>query len=110
MLDLAAAPGGKTLQMAAMMQDRGRIAAVEAVRTRMFKLQANLRRHGPTIVKTYLTDGRTVGRKTPERFDRVLLDSPCSSEARFQRADPGSWRHWSLCKLTKRTSLPSRRR
>jgi NOL1/NOP2/sun family putative RNA methylase len=98
-LDLAAAPGSKTLQMAAMMQNRGRIAAVDVVRTRMFKLRANLRRAGVTIAKTYLTDGRTVGRKTPERFDRVLLDAPCSSEARFRQRDPGSWRHWGLRKI-----------
>jgi NOL1/NOP2/sun family putative RNA methylase len=98
-LDLAAAPGGKTLQMAAMMRNQGQIAAVEVVRARMFKLQAALGRYGATIVKTYLTDGRTVGRKTPERFDRALLDAPCSAEARFDRRDPGSWRRWSLRKI-----------
>ncbi len=98
-LDLAAAPGSKTLQMAAMMQNQGQIAAVEVVRTRMFRLQANLRRHGATVVRTYLTDGRTVGKKTPERFDRVLLDAPCSTEARFDRRDPSSWKHWSLRKI-----------
>lgn len=98
-LDLAAAPGSKTLQMAAMMQNQGQIAAVEVVKARMFILDDNLRRHGVTIVRTYLTDGRTVGRKTPERFDRVLLDAPCSGEARFDRRDPGSWQYWSLRKI-----------
>jgi 16S rRNA (cytosine1407-C5)-methyltransferase len=98
-LDLAAAPGGKTLQMAAMMQNQGEIAAVEPIRKRMYKLRANLRQHGVTIVKTFLTDGRSVGRKTPERFDRVLLDAPCSGEARFDQRDPSSWRNWGPRKI-----------
>ncbi len=98
-LDLAAAPGGKTLQMAAMMNNQGQISAVESVKGRFFKLQANLARHGATLVKSYLMDGRAVGRKVPERFDRVLLDAPCSSEARFRTDDPGSWSHWNLNKV-----------
>ena len=49
-LDLAAAPGGKTLQMAALMHNQGEIAAVEVIRSRMYRLRANLRRHGATIL------------------------------------------------------------
>ena len=98
-LDLAAAPGGKTTQLAQQMQNVGVLSAVESVRNRMFKLQANLKRCHVKIAKTYLTDGRTVGQKTPERFDRVLLDAPCSSEARFQVSDPASWSTWSLRKI-----------
>ena len=98
-LDLAAAPGGKTTQLAQQMRNAGVLSAVESVRSRMYKLQANLKRCHVEIAKTYLTDGRTVGQKTPERFDRVLLDAPCSSEARFQADDPASWSTWSLRKL-----------
>ena len=98
-LDLAAAPGGKTLHMAAMMDNQGRISAVESVRGRFFKLRANLQRGGAEIVKTYLMDGRAVGTKVPGRFDRVLLDAPCSSEARFNRLRPGTWRHWGARKI-----------
>jgi NOL1/NOP2/sun family putative RNA methylase len=98
-LDLAAAPGGKTTQIAQMMNNQGVLSAVEAVRNRMFKLQANLQRCQVKIAKTYLTDGRSVGRKTPERFDRVLLDAPCSSEARFHLSKPVSWANWSPRKI-----------
>lgn len=98
-LDLAAAPGGKTLHMAAMMQNRGRIAAVDVVRKRIYKLRANLRAHGATIVETYLADGRSIGRKTPDRFDRVLLDAPCSAESRFRSGEPASWSRWSMRKI-----------
>jgi len=98
-LDLAAAPGGKTLQMAAMMENRGELSAVESVKGRFFRLKANLERGGATMVRTYLKDGRSVGAKVPERFDRVLLDAPCSSEARFSTEDPASWFHWNLKKV-----------
>jgi 16S rRNA (cytosine1407-C5)-methyltransferase len=98
-LDLAAAPGGKTLHMAALMGGQGRISAVESVRGRFFKLRANIDRGGASLVKTYLMDGRAVGGKVPGRFDRVLLDAPCSSEARFSRLRPASWQHWGPRKI-----------
>jgi 16S rRNA (cytosine1407-C5)-methyltransferase len=97
-LDLAAAPGGKTLQLAAAMGNRGRIAAVEAVKGRFHRMRANLTRCGVTIADFYMADGRTIGRKVPERFDRVLLDSPCSSESRIRLDEPVSFRHWSTRK------------
>ena len=98
-LDLCAAPGGKTLMMAAMMQNTGTLNAVEPGRTRFFKLRANLDRAGATMVKTYLTDGRTVGRKTPGRFDKVLVDAPCSGEAMFTTRDPATYQDWSEKKV-----------
>jgi 16S rRNA (cytosine1407-C5)-methyltransferase len=98
-LDLAAAPGGKTLLIAQRLQGRGRLAAVEAIRPRFFKLQANLDHYGATNVKLYLADGRTIGGKTPGRFDAVLLDAPCSAEARMHVHEPASWGHWSVRKV-----------
>jgi len=98
-LDLAAAPGGKTLHLAARMGNQGRIAAVEAIRERFYKLRTLLQRHGATMVDTYLADGRSIGRKTPERFDRVLLDAPCSCESRFAPSQPDSCRYWSPRKI-----------
>jgi len=98
-LDLAAAPGGKTLQLAEKMQNQGRIGAVEVVKQRFHRMRANLERHGVTLAECYLQDGRSVGAKCPERFDRVLLDAPCSSEARFRSGEPKSFRHWSDRKI-----------
>ena len=98
-LDLAAAPGGKTLHLASLMNQSGRLAAVEAVRKRFFKLKANVERSGATNIDLYLKDGRAVGKVCPERFDAVLLDAPCSSEARFTLNDPESWSYWSLKKV-----------
>lgn len=98
-LDLAAAPGGKTLLIAAEMKNLGRIAAVESVRGRFHRMRANLARCGVSNTAFYLADGRSIGRKVPQRFHRVLLDAPCSSEARIRFAEPVSFRHWKLRKI-----------
>ena len=98
-LDLAAAPGGKTLAIAALMNNTGRIAAVEPIRGRFHRMQANLRRCGVSNVQFYQRDGRSVGRLVPERFDRVLLDAPCSSESRMRWLDQQSFEQWSLRKI-----------
>ncbi|WP_197484470.1 RsmB/NOP family class I SAM-dependent RNA methyltransferase [Tepidimonas fonticaldi] len=107
-LDLAAAPGGKTALIAASMANQGRLAAVEPVRARFFRLKANLQRLGVRNAQLYLKDGAQVGRLVPGRFDRVLLDAPCSSEAQFTRLDPTSWAHWSPKKVRASAALQSR--
>lgn len=98
-LDLAAAPGGKTIAIAALMANTGRLAAVEPVPRRFHRLRANVARCGVTNVNFYQRDGRSVGRVVPEGFDRVILDAPCSSEARMRWTDPTTYQHWQLRKI-----------
>lgn len=98
-LDLTAAPGGKTLHLACLMQNTGRIGAVEVSKNRFHRLKANIAKSGATEIQCYLKDGAKVGRDCPERFDRVLLDAPCSSESRFNPADPETYRYWDEKKI-----------
>ncbi len=98
-VDLAAAPGGKSSHLAALMQNQGWLSVVEPIRDRFFRLQANLKRLGVTIAHYYLMDGRKVAQKTGPRFDRVLLDAPCSAESRFRVGQPESFRFWSPRKV-----------
>ena len=98
-LDLAAAPGGKSSHMVARMENQGKLSVVEPIRKRMFRLADNLKRQGSQISRTYLMDGRKVGKKVPDRFDRVLLDAPCSSEARMRASDPQTTQFWSPRKI-----------
>ncbi|MEQ9105057.1 MAG: RsmB/NOP family class I SAM-dependent RNA methyltransferase [Rhodothermales bacterium] len=97
-LDLAAAPGSKTLQLAARVPG-AHIAAVEVVKKRMYKLKDNLTMHGAGHVKIFLQDGTKVWRYRPDHFDRVLIDAPCSSEGRFQVDDPDTMAWWSPRKV-----------
>lgn len=85
--------------LAELMENQGWISAVEPVRNRFFKLKTNLQDYGCTIAHLYQTDGRSVGRKVPGRFDRILLDAPCSGEARIRTNDPETYRFWSLRKI-----------
>lgn len=98
-LDLASAPGGKSSHMASLMQNRGKLSVVEPIKPRMYRLADNLKRLGVTISRTYLMDGRKVGRKVPDRFDCIMLDAPCSSDSRIRLDEPESWEYWSERKV-----------
>jgi 16S rRNA (cytosine1407-C5)-methyltransferase len=98
-LDLASAPGGKACNMAAMMENRGKLSVVEPIKPRMYRLAENLKRQGVSIAKTYLMDGRKVGRKVPDRFDNIMLDAPCSGDSRIRKEKPKTWEFWSERKV-----------
>ena len=93
-LDLAAAPGGKTTHLAALMRGRGLLVANEIKDKRVGHLIQNVERWGAENV--------VITNETPERladhfgpfFDRVLVDAPCSGEGMF-RKDMGARLDWS---------------
>jgi len=76
-LDMCAAPGGKTAQMAAWMRNGGVIVAVDVRRDRLYALENNLERLGVENCVAYCGDaaGLNYGDTT---FDKILLDAPCS--------------------------------
>lgn len=83
-LDLCSAPGGKTTQMASKIENNGLIVANDASAKRMQSLQSNVYRTGSFCVRTTNYDGRNF---PSEKFDRVLVDAPCSGEGnRFRRS------------------------
>ncbi len=98
-LDLTAAPGSKTTQMAAMMQNKGEILANELDKIRCERLQYNVTAQGASIVTVNNDYGERIGAKYPETFDRVLLDTPCSGEGRFIAPDAKTYRNWSERKV-----------
>jgi len=82
-LDLCAAPGGKTTHLAECMEDRGCLVAIDPREKRLRGLMANVFRMGHTNVLVVAADGRALS--TTPRFDRVLVDAPCSAEGNFRR-------------------------
>jgi 16S rRNA (cytosine1407-C5)-methyltransferase len=107
-LDLAAAPGGKTLLIAQKMKNQGKISAVEPKKDRFFRLKRNIETFGGEIIKTYNKDGRAIGKICPLMFDKVLLDAPCSSEAKFHIKNPKSFAYWSKRKIKESQRLQKR--
>ncbi len=104
-LDIAAAPGSKTTQMAAMMHNKGQILANDSSQTRSYRLVANLRNQGVTIAATMKLDGRGLWTKYPEYFDKTLVDVPCSMEGRFCATDPATFKDWSMKKVKELSHL-----
>jgi len=98
-LDITAAPGSKTTQMAALMENKGEITANDASRIRIYRLEANLKMQGATIARITHDDARGLWQKHPEYFDKTLVDVPCSMEGRFMTSDPKSYKDWSVKKV-----------
>ena len=98
-LDIAAAPGSKTTQMACLMRGEGRIIANDNNRVRFFKLRANLQQQSAKNVELALYDGAIFGRQRPETFHRVLADVPCTAEGRFLASEPKSFGFWKPIKI-----------
>ena len=84
-LDLCAAPGGKSTQIAGLMQGRGLLVCNEPVPTRAQILSRNVERMGVrNAVVTSAMPAQLAGR-FPAFFDRILVDAPCSGEGMFRR-------------------------
>lgn len=100
-LDMCAAPGAKTTQIISLGAPPGNIevVAVEKIRTRYYKLLANLKLQGADFINPYLLDAIWVRKKFPLYFDKILLDAPCSCEGLFYVNNPHSYKYWSLRKV-----------
>lgn len=75
-LDMAAAPGGKTTQIATMTENKAFITACEKNKIRAEKLKYNLQKQGATCVNIMTEDARQLSDYFS--FDKILLDAPCS--------------------------------
>jgi len=94
-LDLCAAPGGKSTQIGARLQGIGLLVANELVNSRAGILSTNIERMGmANAIVTNEFPERLVD-SFYESFDKILVDAPCSGEGMF-RKDPGALADWSL--------------
>lgn len=82
-LDMAAAPGSKTSQLAAMMQNKGILVANDVTGDRLASLGINLQRMGVTNVLVSQHQGQNI--KHVE-FDKILLDAPCSGTGTIRKS------------------------
>lgn len=98
-LDLAAAPGSKTSEIAALLHNTGEIVANDKSHDRLYKLRAVLGQQGVTNVTVTHKPGEILWKWYPEYFDSVLVDAPCSMEGRITTEDPDSYKDWSLKKI-----------
>ncbi|PAP77359.1 16S rRNA (cytosine(967)-C(5))-methyltransferase RsmB [Rubrivirga marina] len=89
-LDAAAAPGGKAVYAALRMHDRGEVAALDVSEAKVGLIAGAARRHGLSIVRPVKADLTTW--ESDARFDRVLLDAPCSGSGVLAKRADLRWR------------------
>ncbi len=93
-LDLCAAPGGKSTQIGAAMNGEGLLVCNEPVPKRAQILSRNLERMGIRNSVAVCAMPEQLSARWKERFDAVLVDAPCSGEGMFRR-EPESRNEWS---------------
>ena len=104
-LDVTAAPGSKTTQMAALMNGKGYILANELDKLRCERLKYNVIVQGAKIVEVINGRGEKLGEQYNEKFDKVLLDTPCSGEGRFSIYNVQTYKSWSTRTVKELTKM-----
>ena len=110
-VDLGAGAGGKTLVLAALMENQGRITAVDKDCLRLEKLRERASRAGVSCIDTAAADvestefwkqtassHRTLD-NSRESADCVIVDAPCSGSGVIRRSPDARWREWNVNKL-----------
>lgn len=104
-LDMCAAPGSKTSQLAAIMGNQGMLIANDRSRKRLYRLHGILNTQGVTNVEVLCGQGERLGQSHADCFDRVLVDVPCTGESRFRPDKPMRISRWSLREIQKLSKL-----
>jgi 16S rRNA (cytosine967-C5)-methyltransferase len=91
-VDVAAAPGGKTTHLAQLMNNEGRIIALDIHDHKIKLIEDNARRLGAEIIEGLCADAREVGKLLPNRADALLCDVPCSGLGTLSRRPDARWR------------------
>ena len=94
-LDLCAAPGGKTTQIAALMEGEGILISNEIDAGRAKILSQNIERMGIKNCAVTNAAPEQLAKCFPEYFDLIVVDAPCSGEGMFKK-EPEAIAHWSL--------------
>ncbi|MEI6409549.1 MAG: RNA methyltransferase [Bacteroidota bacterium] len=110
-LDLCAAPGGKSTLIASLLNHESLLVANEVIRARVGVLRENLEKWGCPNIAVTSAESEVFAENLPEFFDIVVTDAPCSGEGLF-RKDPDAIKEWSpenvqLCAGRQRRILSS---
>lgn len=93
-LDLCAAPGGKSTELAARLQGKGLLVSNDISASRCKPLLRNLERFGFTNTFVCSQSPQDLAERFPAYFDKILIDAPCSGEGMF-RKDPSLINNWN---------------
>jgi NOL1/NOP2/sun family putative RNA methylase len=103
-LDMTAAPGSKSTQLAAIMKNKGELILNDFSSSRLQALNVNMQRSGATNFYILNLRGERLGLMYPEYFDKILLDAPCTALGTLAASrEVASW--WNASKMIKLTRV-----
>jgi 16S rRNA (cytosine967-C5)-methyltransferase len=91
-IDACAGAGGKTLHLAALMENKGRIISMDTEEWKLQELKKRARRAGVSNIETRLIDSSKVIKRLEGSADRLLLDVPCSGTGVLKRNPDAKWK------------------
>ena len=91
-LDVCSSPGGKTTHIAELMKNKGKILAFDISLDKVEKVMENAKRLGIEIIDTGVLPGEKLSEIVKEKFDRILLDVPCTSLGTIRKNPDVMWR------------------
>ncbi|MBT1703231.1 RsmB/NOP family class I SAM-dependent RNA methyltransferase [Chryseosolibacter indicus] len=91
-IDACAGAGGKTLHLAALMKNKGRIIAMDVEQYKLDELQRRARRAGVSNMETRLIESSKTVKRLEDNADRLLLDVPCSGLGVLKRNPDAKWK------------------
>ena len=91
LLDLCAAPGGKSTHLAEIMKNTGEIIACDKSQSKIKLIQENANRLGVKNIETRVNDARVLNKDFIDKFDYVLVDAPCSGTGLYRKKPDIKW-------------------
>jgi len=98
-IDMCSGPGGKTTHMAQLMQNKGKIMALEINQSRLEMVVAEARRLGIEIISPVLIDSRKLNSAYLGKADKILVDAPCSGTGVIRKKPDIKWKQWDISHL-----------
>ncbi len=90
-LDACSAPGGKTTELAEIMNNKGKIIACDIYKHRIKLVEENANRLGIDVIETYEQDATNINEEFIEKFDKILIDVPCLGFGVIKRKPDIKW-------------------
>ncbi|MDR1953058.1 MAG: 16S rRNA (cytosine(967)-C(5))-methyltransferase RsmB [Clostridiales Family XIII bacterium] len=93
-VDVCAAPGGKTMAIAEAMNNNGEISAIDIYKRKLYRINEQAKRLGVTIVNTWSWDATRTDSDLLDKADRVLVDAPCSGLGTVRKKPEIKYKKW----------------
>ncbi|MBT3872246.1 MAG: class I SAM-dependent methyltransferase [Flavobacteriaceae bacterium] len=91
-VDTCAGAGGKSLHLAALMENKGQIIALDIYENKLKELKRRAKRNGAHNIETRTIDSSKVIKKLIEKADKILIDAPCSGIGVLKRNPDSKWK------------------